>query len=190
VEALRDEQLMSDVLAGDEDALNTLIERHYRPLLGYLYRLVHGDRQLAEDAVQETFFRMLQRGGYQTGRPFKPWLYTIATNIIRDYFKSAGVKHGANSADEILLAVYDPAPGPEEVALSEEQGKIISLALDQLGEEYRSTILLRFYAGLGLKEIAQALQVPVGTVKSRLSVGNPSLEEAYLLATGQQAVHI
>lgn len=127
MEALRDEQLMLYVLAGDDRALDALINRLYGPLLGYLYRLVHGDRQLAEDAVQETFLRMLQRGGYQTGRPFKPWLYTIATNIIRDYFKSAGVKHGADAADEILLAVYDPAPGPEDAALSDEQGKLFLL---------------------------------------------------------------
>ncbi|GCE03895.1 RNA polymerase sigma factor [Dictyobacter aurantiacus] len=157
MEALRDEQLMSDALAGDQGALNILIKRHYGPLLGYLYRLVHGDRQLAEDAVQETFLRMLQRGGYQTGHPFKPWLYTIATNIIRDYFKSAQVKHGADATDEILLTVYDPAPGPEDAALSDEQGQIISLALDTIAEEYRSTISLRFYAGPGWKEIAQVL---------------------------------
>ncbi|GLV57199.1 hypothetical protein KDH_40360 [Dictyobacter sp. S3.2.2.5] len=69
MEALRDEQLMSDALAGDQGALNILIERHYGPLLCYLYRLVHGDQQLAEDAVQETFLRMVQQGDYQIGRP-------------------------------------------------------------------------------------------------------------------------
>ncbi|GCE17646.1 RNA polymerase sigma factor [Dictyobacter kobayashii] len=178
MEALRDEQLMSGVLTGDESALNALVERHYGPLLGYVYRLLHGDRQLAEDAVQETFLRMMQRGGYQSGRPFKPWLYTIATNIIRDYFKSAVVKHGADATDDILLAVYDPAPGPEDIALSDEQGKIISVALGKIGEEYRSTILLRFYAGLSLQEIAETLHIPVGTVKSRLSVGTRRLRAA------------
>ncbi|GHO87346.1 RNA polymerase sigma factor [Dictyobacter formicarum] len=83
MEALRNEQLMSDVLTGDERALNALVERHYGPLPDHPYHLVHGDRQLAEDAVHETVLRMLQRGGYQTGRPFKPRLYTIDTYYTR-----------------------------------------------------------------------------------------------------------
>jgi RNA polymerase sigma-70 factor, ECF subfamily len=87
-----DEQLMTAVMAGDQVALAALVTRHHAPLLGYLYRLVGGDRQLSEDLVQETLLHVLRQRTYQAARPFKPWLYTIATNLARDYFKSAAVR--------------------------------------------------------------------------------------------------
>lgn len=168
-----DEQLMRSVMAGDQVALAALVTRHHSPLLGYLYRLVGGDRQLAEDLVQETLLRVLRQGVYQTDRPFKPWLYTIATNLARDHFKSAAVRQRSRAGDEeeTLLRLTDCAPGPEEHALAAEQGSEVRAAFAQLGEEYRVVLALRFYQGFSLQEIAETLHIPLGTVKSRLSVG-------------------
>jgi RNA polymerase sigma-70 factor (ECF subfamily) len=168
-----DEQLMAAVMAGDHVALATLVTRHHGPLLGYLYRLVGGDRPLAEDLVQETLLHVLRQRTCQSDRPFKPWLYTIATNLARDYFKSAAVRQRWRGGDEeeALLQLYDSAPGPEERALVAEQGSEVRAALSQLREEYRIVLLLRFYQGFSLQEIAETLQIPLGTVKSRLSVG-------------------
>jgi RNA polymerase sigma-70 factor (ECF subfamily) len=168
-----DEQLMVAVMAGDQVALAALVTRHHAPLLGYLYRLVGGDRQLSEDLVQETLLHVLRQRTYQAARPFKPWLYTIATNLARDYFKSAAMRQGWRSGDEeeALLHLYDSAPGPEERALVAEQGSEVRAALAQLREEYRIVLLLRFYQGFSLQEIAETLHIPLGTVKSRLSVG-------------------
>ncbi len=87
-------------MAGDQMALAVLVTRHHAPLLGYLYRLVGGDRQLSEDLVQETLLHVLRQRTYQAGRPFKPWLYMIATNLARDYFKSAVVRKSRRSDDE------------------------------------------------------------------------------------------
>ena len=87
-----DEQLLTAVMAGDQVALAALAARHHAPLLGYLYRLAGGDVQLAEDLVQETLLHVLRQRTYQSHRPFKPWLYAIATNLTRDYFKSAAKK--------------------------------------------------------------------------------------------------
>jgi RNA polymerase sigma-70 factor (ECF subfamily) len=168
-----DEQLMAAVMAGDQVALAALVTRHHAPLLGYLYRLVGGDRQLAEDLVQETLLHVLRQRTYQATRPFKPWLYTIATNLARDYFKSAAVRKSWQGGDseETLLQLYDSAPSPEEHALAAEQGNEVQSALAQLREEYRIVLLLRFYQGFSLQEIAETLHIPLGTVKSRLSVG-------------------
>jgi len=168
-----DEQLMAAVMAGDQVALAALVTRHHAPLLGYLYRLVGGDRQLSEDLVQETLLHVLRQRTYQADRPFKPWLYTIATNLARDYFKSAAMRQCGRSGDEeeALLHLYDSAPGPEERALAAEQGSEVRAALAQLREEYRIVVVLRFYQGFSLQEIAQTLHIPLGTVKSRLSVG-------------------
>jgi len=168
-----DEQLIRAVMAGDQMALAVLVTRHHAPLLGYLYRLVGGDRQLSEDLVQETLLHVLRQRTYQAGRPFKPWLYMIATNLARDYFKSAVVRKSRRSDDEeeALLHLEDSEPGPEERALAAERSSEVRAALAQLREEYRVVLLLRFYQGFNLQEIAETLHIPLGTVKSRLSVG-------------------
>jgi RNA polymerase sigma factor (sigma-70 family) len=100
---------------------------------------------MAEDLVQESFLRLLQSSGYQQERPFKPWLYAIATNLARDYFKSASAKHQIPVEGEDCLSLFDKAPGPEEVVLATEENQIIAAAIGQLGDEYRSVLLLRFY---------------------------------------------
>lgn len=168
-----DEQLMRAVQAGDQLAFAVLVTRHHAPLLSYLYRLVGGDRQLSEDLVQETLLHVLQQRTYQIGRPFKPWLYRIATNLARDYFKSAAVRMARRETDETaaLLQLEDHKPGPEERALATEQSCEVRAAITQLGEEYRVVLVLRFYQGFSLQEIAEVLHIPLGTVKSRLSVG-------------------
>ncbi len=168
-----DEQVMAAVVAGDQEAFAVLVTRHHAPLLGYLYRLTGGDRQLAEDLTQETLLHVLRQRTCPADRPFKPWLYAIATNLARDHFKSAAVRQRWRGGDteEALLHLRDSAPGPEEHALAAEQGGEIRAALAQLSEDYRVVVVLRFYQGFSLAEIAQTLQIPLGTVKSRLSVG-------------------
>lgn len=168
-----DEQLMTAVMAGDQLALAVLVTRHHALLFGYLYRLTDGDRQLAEDLVQETLLHVLQQRTYQRERPFKPWLYTIATNLARDHFKSAAVRLRWREGGEqdALLYLYDSEPSPEERALAAERGSEVRAALAQLREEDRLVVLLRFYQGFSLQEIAETLHIPLGTVKSRLSAG-------------------
>ncbi len=168
-----DEQLMAAVMVGDQVALAALVTRHHAPLLGYLYRLVGGDRQLSEDLVQETLLHVLRQRTYQSDRPFKPWLYTIATNLVRDYFKSAAARRSfrGDDSEEVLLHLYDSEASPED---------------SQLGEEYRIVLFLRFYQGFSLQEIAETLHIPLGTVKSRISVGVHRLRA--MLAPVQEGV--
>jgi RNA polymerase sigma-70 factor, ECF subfamily len=173
----RDEQLMIEVQKGSTSALTILVERYHVPLLAYLYRLLGGRQQLAEDLVQESFLRLLKPSGYRQERPFKPWLYAIATNLARDYFKSASAKQQVLAEVEDGHLLFDNAPGPEEVVLATEENQIIAAAIGQLGDEYRSALLLRFYQGMSLQEIAETLHIPVGTVKSRLSVGTHRLRD-------------
>jgi len=167
---------MAKVMAGEVVALTPLVERHYNPLLGYLYRLTNGNRSLAEDLVQETFVQLLRQSSYRPERPFKPWLYTIATNLARDYFGSSSHKASSKEA-EALPEIVDISPGPEELALAREKGQIVAEAISSLAEEYRATLLLRFYNGFSLQEIAETLTIPLGTVKSRLSVGTHQLRK-------------
>jgi RNA polymerase sigma-70 factor, ECF subfamily len=182
MDRLNDEQLLAAVLAGDMDALATLVERHQRPLTGYLDRLVGPDWALAQDLVQETFLRVLRQHTCRGSRPFKPWLYAIATNLARDHFKSAAVQRATRLDDQFEARLADWVAGPEDQALAAERGAAITEALGSLSAEYRATLALRFYNGLSLHEIADALDVPLGTVKSRLSVGLRRLREVLMAA--------
>jgi RNA polymerase sigma-70 factor (ECF subfamily) len=167
--------------------LTVLVSRHHPPLLGYLYRLAGGDRPLAEDLVQETLLRVLRQPTYQPGRPFKPWLYTIATNVARDHFKSAAVRQGLQRGDDekTLFQLHDREASPEERALAAEQGREVRAAIAELTEEYRVVVLLRFYQSFSLQEIAETLQIPVGTVKSRLSVAVHQLRNVLAAKSGR-----
>ena len=147
-----DGQLMLRLKAGDQEALALLVRRYYNPLLGYLYRWV-GDRTLAEDLVQDTFMTLLKQTTYQATKPFKPWLYAIATNLARNYFNSAPFRHAGpplNEPDQ--LQQPDRTLEPEGLALQREREREIAAAFAALPEEYRLTLILRFYADLTYKK--------------------------------------
>jgi RNA polymerase sigma-70 factor, ECF subfamily len=171
MQAQSDEQLMAMLAAGETAALETLVQRYHRMLLGYLYRFVGGDRSLAEDLVQETFLRVLRQQHNTMPQSFKAWLYAIATNLARDHLRSADCRHMVDVPEEAWLAFRDPSPDPEKLVLAAEQERLLVAALGQISAEYRAALLLRYFNGLSLHEIAEALHIPLGTVKSRLSTG-------------------
>jgi RNA polymerase sigma-70 factor (ECF subfamily) len=163
-----DEQLALDIQHGDEQSLTLLIERHYAALVCFLERLNGGNHALAEDTAQDVFMRTIHNiQQYQYPRPFKAWLYTIATNLARNTYRR-GEEHRTVQVEERTLdnlaAVNDP------IAQAEDAQYIASL-LATLPDHQRETILLRYFGDLSLAEIAIALNIPVGTVKSRLSLG-------------------
>jgi RNA polymerase sigma-70 factor, ECF subfamily len=164
-----DEQLARRVQRGHTADLAMLVERHHSPLLGFLYRLTGGDRSLAEDLTQEAFLRALRSiQQYQPSRPFKPWLYAIAVNVARDHFKRAEVRYAVTLADDDLMALPDPVGLEETIELG---GPRLAAAIGTLSAQQREAIILRYYQDLSLAEIAAALDIPLGTVKSRLSLG-------------------
>lgn len=181
--SIPDEKLALDVQRGKQAALAQLIKRHHNPLMGYLFRMTSGDRQLAEDLVQETFLRML-RGidRYTYPRPFKPWLYAIATNLARDHYKAADFRLAAD-IDENLW--HDTSP--EEIALASDEVHTVIRALATMPDFQREVIVLRFYQALSLAEIADALDIPIGTVKSRLSMGIKRLRDVLHTSDSSEA---
>jgi RNA polymerase sigma-70 factor (ECF subfamily) len=174
-----DEDLALGIQHGRRDDLIALVERHYDALTGYLYRMTNGDRLLSEDMVQETFLRALRGiGGYEYPRPFKPWLYAIATNLARNHFKRADTRHTMSvPADDALEQSGGPIRSPEDVLVADDQVRAAVAALDRLPDHQREVILLRYTQDLSLAEIADALSIPVGTVKSRLSLALQRLRE-------------
>jgi RNA polymerase sigma-70 factor (ECF subfamily) len=179
-----DETLALAVKNGDADALAALVERHHSPLLGYLYRLTDGERALAEDLAQETFLRALRGiNGYDPARPFKPWLYAIATNLARDHYKSSRIGRERSLDSESFTTDGEWASAevtPEQTALNAEDSRTVQRAVADLPDHQREVVVLRFYQSLALNEIAAALDIPLGTVKSRLSLGIRRLREVLM----------
>ncbi|MBK8989607.1 MAG: RNA polymerase sigma factor [Chloroflexi bacterium] len=166
---LSHEALAQAVQQGDAVALHALVVRHHAPLFGFLYRLTGGDRALAEDLIQETMVRLLRgMGSYDGQRPFKPWLYQIGVNVARDYYKQAEMRHTTSDNGEIRLMT---APERPETAVIQQQTiQAAVTAVAHLPPHQREALMLRYVEELSLAEIADILDIPEGTVKSRLSL--------------------
>lgn len=165
-----DESLAFGVQQGNEADMNEIVDRYYEPLLRYLYRMCGGRQIMAEDMVQETFLRMM-RGivGYDPQRPFKPWLYAIASNIARNHFQRADTMRTENP--DVDRDFADEKPLPEVAYVLSEGSEQVTDAIMKLAEHYRAVVVLFYFEELPQKEIARILGIPTGTVKSRLSNG-------------------
>lgn len=173
-----DEDLARGIQRGHTADLTLLVERHHSPLLGFLYRMTGGDRAQAEDLAQETFIRVLRGiSQYQHPRPFKPWLYQIATNLARDHYKLAEMRHTISMPER---APEQGTDAPEAILILNSEAREAATAIMSLPVHQREAIVLRYYQDLSLAEIANVLNVPVGTVKSRLSLGLKHLREHML----------
>lgn len=173
-----DEQLALEAQRGSDSSLKELVERYHAPLFGFLYRLTGNDRLLAEDLTQEAFLhaiRALQK--YQYPNPFKPWLYKIALNCARDHFKQADTRRTVAAPSDEWELEADPASLPEEHLVGQADARELAAAMQALPLHQREALLLRYHQGLTLAEMAETLDVPVGTVKSRLSLGLRRLRE-------------
>lgn len=159
---LTDEALLAEYTGGSAAALEALIYRYHGPIFGYIYRLTQ-DLALSEDLTQETFLRLM--GSINTGRlpqVFRPWLYTIATNLIRDNWRKAANRLETTNTD--LKKYPDKTDWFERLADRRE----VAAAVARLEPPLREVIILRFFEDLKLSDIALITEAPEGTVKSRL----------------------
>src|SRR5207247_10914 len=131
--------------------------------------LITRDRPLAEDIAQAAFLRVYERiHQFQVERPFAPWFFR---SIVNDALMSERWKrrapHGIEpGVDEAILAAHEPAP--EETLIAAETSEAIWEALGKLTAEQRAVIVMRYYVGLNEAEMSSRLELPRGTVKSRL----------------------
>jgi RNA polymerase sigma-70 factor (ECF subfamily) len=185
-----DEDLLSRFCDGEMETFAILVKRYERELYGYLRRYV-GDGSLAEDVFQNTFLQLYVKSHhYETGRPVRPWLYTIATHQAIDALRRNG-RHQAlslnqrwdDSADDELQSLMDSlagrGPDPVESAEFEERRQWVRRTVSDLPEFLRVVLILAYYQGLKYREIAEILDIPVGTVKSRLHAALLKLQEAW-----------
>ena len=163
-----DEELMAGSQAGDRAALDELVLRYHQRIHRYLYRST-GEQHLAEDLTQECFVRLVVSGRlYQHPRPFRPWLYAIATNCMRRHFESAYQRHTTWLEDDRDEAIAGEMDMPHLLVGRWSDRQDLDAVMADLTPDHRAVIALRYMEDFALAEIAAILNLPVNTVKTRL----------------------
>src|SRR5438128_2922915 len=188
--SLSDEELLMGYRdTGDASLFSELVHRYERELYSYLRRYL-GDAEMAEDAFQAAFLQVhLKCRQYEAGRAVRPWLYTIATNQAIDAQRRSRRhrmvsldRSGPKEGEEVgrlldLLTSKEPVPTAQLSAA--ERAQWLHDMVDQLPQPLQDVIRLVYFQELKYREAAEALNVPVGTVKSRMHAAVAKLTEAW-----------
>lgn len=187
---LDDELLIARARAGDAEAYNGLVRRYQEAAFRTAY-VILADPEAAADVAQEAFIKAFKAlSGFDTKRPFKPWLLRIVVN------EALNVRRATRRRQELAVRLAEAAasggaaPSPEAALLGRERMRALAEALLELPAEDRAVITLRYFQNLGEAELADALGCPRGTVKSRLhravarlreiiAARHPDLKSAY-----------
>jgi RNA polymerase sigma-70 factor (ECF subfamily) len=171
-----DEELVARATAGDMEAFNQLVSRWERPIFALAFRTL-GREEDARDVVQDAFLRAY-RGlrGFKGEAKFSSWLYRITLNLCRDWIRRerrapvVQVPEGV-AAEDLADTHAAPTESVEELVARREMSRAVARAMAELPEEQRTAILLKEYHGLTFQEIADQLNCPLSTVKTRLYQG-------------------
>lgn len=182
-----DEQLLTSFRSGDEQAFTQLVRRYEKRLYNYLLRFL-GRPTWAEDVFQETFLQVyISVASFDPNRRFRPWLYTIATNKARDYLRSSARRHAIHLTnlddDTGSSQLWDQLMTEETTAYDildlKEQKELVRKVVEQLPDHLRQILILAYFEQLSYKEMADILEIPLGTVKSRLHAAVANFTKRY-----------
>jgi len=186
---LTDQEVVVRAREGSERAYRELVRRYERPIFSLIYRMVR-DRELAEDLAQETFVKALNAlDSYRPEYKFSSWIFKISNNAAIDHLRRReldtlsleGSPHAAtpDAIEATALQIGDRGENPLDVVEAKELGGEIEQAIARLRPEYRQCILLRHVEGRAYEEIAEILDLPLGTVKTYIHRARNELR-AYL----------
>jgi RNA polymerase sigma-70 factor (ECF subfamily) len=169
-----DQALVERVQQGEKQAFDVLVLKYQNKIIQLVYRYVH-DQEEARDVAQEAFIKAYKAlGRFRGDSAFYTWLYRIAINTAKNYLVASGRRPPKSDIDAQDAEQYDGATGlkeyatPERLLLRDEIQDSIATAIDELPDELRTAITLRELEGLSYEEIAQTMDCPIGTVRSRI----------------------
>jgi RNA polymerase sigma-70 factor (ECF subfamily) len=187
-EARSDAQLVEAALAGDREAFGDLVVRYQDRLFNLLVRIV-GSREDAADAVQDAFIQAYQKlDSFRGESRFYTWLYRVAMNVGLSRRRRRRPMASLDEAKE--LAGDEPMDGavaPADELVTQERAEQVHAALAHLGQEHRKILVLREIDGCSYETIAEILELPVGTVRSRLFRARVQLGEKLRSLWGEEA---
>ena len=167
-----DKQLIIDYLSGNEKSLEVLIKRYLKPIYSFAYRYVGNDQE-AEDITQEVFVRVWRNlKKFDQNKKFKTWIFSIAKNTSIDWLRKKKAIPFSNFENEkgenwLIKTIADPCPLPDEIFEQTGIAKILNSAMNQLSPKYRMVLFLRYNDHFTFREIAESLNEPISTIKSR-----------------------
>jgi RNA polymerase sigma-70 factor (ECF subfamily) len=168
----QDDALVTLARAGSSEAFDELMGRYQAPVTRLTYRLTR-DADEAKDIAQDAFLRAYRRlETFHPDRPFARWLFVIARNASLDAIRRRRRAAALPASDQLPAEL-----GPEDYALRNDEAERVQHALDELPEHYRSVLQLYYVSGFRYREIADALGIPLGTVKTYLSRAKRRLRE-------------
>jgi RNA polymerase sigma-70 factor, ECF subfamily len=178
--------LVRRAVSGDAAAWEELVQRHYRRIYNVCYRFA-GDADNAQDLTQEAFIKVYRTlSTYDSGKAaFMTWVTTITRNLLVDHFRKTKGDRITDSLDTapaehedalpLSEQIADARPSPDARVASREAQDMVHSALQKLSPELREAVILRDLQDMDYREIATALKVPEGTVKSRINRGRAEL---------------
>lgn len=173
VQMLSDQELLGRYLQGDRSAISSLIEKYSRRVRDYI-RMMVKDTDVADDIFQETFIkavRVIDEGRYADNGKFLSWVLRIAHNQVIDHFRAgrAAATVGESSAGYNILGTMRFAERTvEDSIVAEQTSAEVRALVEELPDEQREVVMLRYYSGLSFKEIAEQTGVSINTALGRM----------------------
>ncbi len=173
-----DAQLLARFSEGDESAFRELVNRYKNGLYAFLKQFLN-HQDMVEDAFQETFLQLFtSRDSFDTSRPLRPWLFTIAANKAKDALRkrqrTSAIPIGSiaesqeMSFDDVLNSLASDTTMPYEDLQKSETASLVGQIITDMPENLREILILAYFDKFSYKQMAQILSIPIGTVKSRL----------------------
>ncbi len=180
-ESIPDKDLLSAVIEGDLDSFDVLVDRYKNRLMNFVFRFVK-DYDVSEDIVQETFLRVFRkRRDYKAIANFSTWIFTIAGNLAKSELRRRKrwrfLSIDAANEGEKSFELPDTGRKPDRNAAIRMFDESIQEAIDSLKDKYKEALILRDIEGLSYQQIAEIMEVPVGTVKSRVNRARMKLQK-------------
>lgn len=160
-----DSELMKRVGKAENQAFNEIYKRYSQRMLYYFYRMLGSSEEMAQDFLQELFYKLIDKPYlYNPDKCFSTWIFSIAHNMCKNEYRRRTVRRNMLSSGD--MCVYHSSD--EETAELNEMVQLIYNELENLDESHKAAFILRYKEGLQIKQIGEILNLPEGTVKSRL----------------------
>ena len=197
MDAPTDEKLLQDYLAGNDAGFELLVRRHANELYQFVMRFTNSS-MAADDVVQETFLKLHTAAAtFDPKRRLKPWIFTIAANKARDFLRRRTRKrevpldaqingeHDSGQCFRDLLAV--PVESHDEDVPFDEKRKLVRTVVEAMPDKLSEVLILAYFHRFPYREIAEVLEVPLGTVKSRLHAAVAHFGEQFRARVAERA---